>query len=146
VPDNPLSVPAFLAAFLGCWQGGLLVISAAPVPALPGTARTGRRVRGPRFAEVPFPVRGLCSIVAKSTKAIAGAVQPAFNAGADSLDQIPLRYVLAFTAVIITTAREYLAADGAPPEQADRMHAAFTKSVMPHVTVWTRAYVDAASW
>lgn len=65
---------------------------------------------------------------------------------ADSLDHIPLRYLLAFTAVVITTARDYLAAKGAPPEQVDRMHAAFTKSVMLHVTVWTRPYADAPWW
>jgi hypothetical protein len=28
--------------------------------------------------------------------------------------------------------------------QVSRMHAAFTKSVMLHVTVWTRAYADPA--
>jgi hypothetical protein len=65
---------------------------------------------------------------------------------ADSLDHIPMRYLLAFTAVIITTAREYLAAKGAPREHVDRMHSAFTKSVMLHVTLWTRAYVDDDSW
>jgi hypothetical protein len=65
---------------------------------------------------------------------------------ADSLDHIPMRYLLGFTAVVIATAREYLAAKGASPEQVDRMHAAFTKSVMLHVTVWTRPYVDAAWW
>ena len=42
--------------------------------------------------------------------------------------------------------REYLAATGAPPEQVDRMHSAFTKSVMLHLTVWTRAYVDDPTW
>ncbi|MFC7641749.1 protoglobin domain-containing protein [Streptosporangium lutulentum] len=35
---------------------------------------------------------------------------------------------------------------GASAEQVDRMHAAFTKSVMLHVTVWTRPYVAAADW
>jgi Protoglobin len=65
---------------------------------------------------------------------------------ADSLDHIPMRYLLAFTAVVITTAREYLAATGATAERVDRMHAAFTKSVMLHVTVWTRAYTGAAGW
>jgi hypothetical protein len=65
---------------------------------------------------------------------------------ADSLDHIPLRYLLAFTAVVITTARDYLAATGAPPGQVDRMHAAFTKSVLLHVTVWTRAYAGIADW
>jgi glutaredoxin len=65
---------------------------------------------------------------------------------ADSLDHIPMRYLLAFTAVVIATARDYLAATGATPEHVDRMHSAFTKSVMLHVTVWTRAYVDDGSW
>jgi hypothetical protein len=65
---------------------------------------------------------------------------------ADSLDHIPMRYLLAFTAVVIVTAREYLAVTGAPPEQVDRMHSAFTKSVMLHLTVWTRAYVDDPTW
>ena len=65
---------------------------------------------------------------------------------ADSLNHIPMRYVLAFSAVVIATAREYLAVTGAPPEQVDRMHSAFTKSVMLHVTVWTRAYLDDPSW
>ena len=32
------------------------------------------------------------------------------------------------------------------PDQVGRMHSAFTKSVMLHVTVWTRAYVDATMW
>ncbi|SNT19922.1 Protoglobin [Streptosporangium subroseum] len=64
----------------------------------------------------------------------------------DSLDHIPMRYLLAFTAVVIATARDYLADGGASTEQVNRMHAAFTKSVMLHVTVWTRPYVDAADW
>jgi len=65
---------------------------------------------------------------------------------ADSLDQIPMRYLLAFTAVVIATARDYLSAKGATVQQVDRMHAAFTRSVMLHVTVWTRAYVDDSVW
>ena len=65
---------------------------------------------------------------------------------ADSLDHIPMRYLVAFTAVVIATAREYLGATGAEPEQVDRMHSAFTKSVMLHLTVWTRAYVSDGSW
>jgi hypothetical protein len=65
---------------------------------------------------------------------------------ADSLDHIPLRYLLTFTAVVIVTSRDYLAAKGAAPAQVDRMHAAFTKSVMLHVTAWTRPYVDTKQW
>lgn len=66
--------------------------------------------------------------------------------GVDSLEQIPMRYLLAFTAVVIASARDYLARKGAAAPQVDRMHAAFTKSVMLHVTVWTRAYVDGPAW
>ncbi|MFJ4922851.1 protoglobin domain-containing protein [Streptomyces sp. NPDC088725] len=43
---------------------------------------------------------------------------------ADSLDRVPMRYLLAFTAVVIATARGFLAAKGAPLEQVDRMHSA----------------------
>jgi hypothetical protein len=57
-----------------------------------------------------------------------------------------MRYLLAFTAVVITTAREYLAAGGTMPGEVSLMHAAFTKSVMLHVTLWTQPYVDAAVW
>jgi hypothetical protein len=62
---------------------------------------------------------------------------------ADSGPFVPLRYLLAFTAVVIATARRFLAAKGADGEQLDRLHSAFTKSVTLHVTVWTRAYGDA---
>jgi hypothetical protein len=64
---------------------------------------------------------------------------------ADSAPLIPMRYVLAFAAVVIATAREFLA-NGAGGQKLDRLHAAFTKSVMLHVTVWTRAYNDSSSW
>jgi hypothetical protein len=64
---------------------------------------------------------------------------------ADSLDHIPLRYLLAFTATIITSSRDYLA-KGASGERLDALHAAFTKSVMLHVTVWTRPFVPAQNW
>ena len=37
---------------------------------------------------------------------------------ADSLNHIPMRYVLAFSAVVIARAREYLAATGAPPNRS----------------------------
>lgn len=65
---------------------------------------------------------------------------------ADSLDHIPMRYLLGFTAVVITSSRRYLTAGGASPAEVDRMHAALTKSVMLHVTLWTRAYVDETNW
>ncbi|MEU0495332.1 protoglobin domain-containing protein [Mycobacterium sp. NPDC006124] len=65
---------------------------------------------------------------------------------ADSVDHIPLRYLLAFTAVVITTSRAYLTDGRHTAEEVDAMHAAFTKSVMLHVTVWTRAYTAGDQW
>lgn len=65
---------------------------------------------------------------------------------ADSVEHIPLRYLLAFTAVVITTSRDYLARKGHSPDEVQQMHSGFTKSVMLHVTVWTRPYVPADNW
>lgn len=65
---------------------------------------------------------------------------------ADSVDHIPMRCVLAFTAVVITSARHYLAAVKHPTQQVDEMHTAFTKAVLLHVTVWTRAYTAESQW
>jgi hypothetical protein len=65
---------------------------------------------------------------------------------ADAPDHIPLRYLLAFTAVVLVSAREFLAAEGHSAEDVDRMHAAWTKTVLLHVTLWTRPYVPAENW
>lgn len=70
---------------------------------------------------------------------------PGYTYGTAEAATSPLT-LLAFTAVVIATSRDYLGAKGASAEQVDRMHAAFTKSVLLHVTVWTRPYVDAADW
>jgi hypothetical protein len=48
--------------------------------------------------------------------------------------------------VVVTSSRGYLAATGVSAEDVDRVHAAFTNSVMRHVTVWTRPYDAAANW
>ena len=65
---------------------------------------------------------------------------------ADSVEHIPMRYLLAFTAVVITTSRDYLGRRGHGAGDVERMHAAFTKSVLLHVTAWTRPYVSAENW
>lgn len=65
---------------------------------------------------------------------------------ADSLDHIPMRYLLAFTAVVLTTSRDFLAGRGHPREDVDRMHEAWTKAVLLHLTLWTRPYVSAENW
>ena len=59
---------------------------------------------------------------------------------------VPLRYVSAFTAVVVTTAKEFLAQSGARPEEVDRMHAAWTKAVLLSVTLWSRPYTKDGWW
>jgi hypothetical protein len=64
---------------------------------------------------------------------------------ANSLNHIPLRYLLAFTGQVIASMRGYLA-KGASGDRLDQLQSAVTKSVTLHVTVWTRAYADYIDW
>ena len=59
---------------------------------------------------------------------------------------LPLRYLLAFTAVVNDTIKPFLANRGATPETVEAMHRAWCKSVLLHVTLWTRAYVAESDW
>jgi Protoglobin len=65
---------------------------------------------------------------------------------ADAAEHIPMRYWVAFTAVVLVTARDYLSRKGHSEQDVAGMHAAFTKSVMLHLSVWTRAYVGTENW
>lgn len=64
----------------------------------------------------------------------------------ESAEHIPLRYLLAFTAPILTTTRDFLSRKGHSGADVDHMHDAWTKAVMLHVTLWTRPYVGAGDW
>ncbi len=66
--------------------------------------------------------------------------------GVASAPHIPLRYVLAFTAAIITTTRPFLASRGHPAAEVERMYDAWCKAVILHVTLWSEAYVAPADW
>jgi hypothetical protein len=66
--------------------------------------------------------------------------------GVASAPHIPLRYVLAFAAVIITTTRPFLAGRGHPAEEVEQMHDAWCKAVILHVALWSEAYVALADW
>jgi hypothetical protein len=59
---------------------------------------------------------------------------------------IPLRHVIAFSAVVINTIKPFLERGGHSPEEVEKMHQAWTKAVMLHVTLWSRAYVPEADW
>lgn len=66
--------------------------------------------------------------------------------GVASAPHIPLRYVLAFAAAVITTTRPFLARRGHPAEEVERMYDAWCKAVILHVTLWSAAYVPHADW
>lgn len=66
--------------------------------------------------------------------------------GASTPPQLPLRYLIAFTAVINDTIKPFLAKGGDNPEQVEAMHRAWCKAVLLHVTLWSRAYVAESDW
>jgi hypothetical protein len=59
---------------------------------------------------------------------------------------IPLRHVIAFSAVVINTVKPFLARGEHTPEEVEKMHQAWCKAVMLHVTLWSRAYVPEDDW
>jgi hypothetical protein len=65
---------------------------------------------------------------------------------AESPDHIPMRYLLAFTAPILTTTKGFLSRKGHSAADVERMHDAWTKAVILHVTLWTRPYVGVGDW
>jgi hypothetical protein len=63
--------------------------------------------------------------------------------GVQSTPYVPLRDILAFIAVINETIKPYLAAKGHSPEDVDRMHRAWCKSLQLQAALWSRPYSDA---
>jgi len=53
---------------------------------------------------------------------------------------IPLRDVIAFTAVMNQTIKPFLSSKGHPPQEAERMHAAWCKSVQLQIALWAQLY------
>jgi hypothetical protein len=59
---------------------------------------------------------------------------------ADAAPFIPMRYVIAFTAVINDSIKPFMATRGHSLGVIEKMHKAWCKAVLLHVTLWTRAY------
>jgi hypothetical protein len=66
--------------------------------------------------------------------------------GAQTPDVVPLRYLVAFTSVVITTAKEFLEKKGHSSEEVERMHAAWTKAVLLTLALWSRPYTKERLW
>lgn len=65
---------------------------------------------------------------------------------AESAEHIPMRYLVAFTAPILTTTKDFLRRKGHPAAEVERMHDAWTKAVLLQVTLWTRTYAIESDW
>jgi hypothetical protein len=55
-------------------------------------------------------------------------------------EHIPLRYMVAFIYPITATIKQFLANKGHPPEEVEKMHQAWFKSVVLQVTLWSYPY------
>ena len=62
-----------------------------------------------------------------------------------STSSVPLQDIIAFTTVINSTIKPFLASKKHPPEEVERMHAAWSKSVQLQVALWSRAYTEAGA-
>lgn len=65
---------------------------------------------------------------------------------AQTPDVVPLRYLVSFTSVVITTAKVFLGEKGHSLEEVERMHAAWTKAVVLTLALWSRPYAKAGLW
>jgi hypothetical protein len=59
----------------------------------------------------------------------------------DAPDHIPLRYIIAFVYPITATIKPFLANGEHGPEEVDKMHDAWFKSVVMQVALWAYPYV-----
>jgi Protoglobin len=66
--------------------------------------------------------------------------------GAHSPDVVPLRYLWAFAGPVISGAREFLRNNGHSAAEVERMHLAWTKSVLLTLALWARPYARDALW
>lgn len=65
---------------------------------------------------------------------------------ADTPSQVPLRYLIAFTAPVLEVMRSRLAAEGLAVDEIDRLHAAWSKAVILSIALWSRPYTRADLW
>ena len=62
--------------------------------------------------------------------------------GVQSTSYVPLRDIIAFTAVMNETIKPYLAANGNSAEEVDKMHRAWCKSMQMQLALWVGPYTD----
>ena len=62
--------------------------------------------------------------------------------GVQSTSYVPLRDIIAFTAVMNETIKPYLGAKGNSAEEVDKMHRAWCKSIQMQLALWVGPYTD----
>jgi hypothetical protein len=62
--------------------------------------------------------------------------------GVQSTPYVPLRDILAFIAVMNETIKPFLAAKGHSPEDVQKMHQAWCKSMQLQMALWAKPYAD----
>ncbi len=62
--------------------------------------------------------------------------------GVQSTPYVPLRDIIAFTAVMNETLKPYLAAKGNSAEEVNKMHWAWCKSIQMQLALWVGPYTD----
>jgi hypothetical protein len=60
--------------------------------------------------------------------------------GVQSTPHVPLRDIIAFIPVMNETIKPYLAAKGHSPEEVEKMHLAWCKSLQLQISLWTGLY------
>ena len=66
--------------------------------------------------------------------------------GAQTPELVPLRYLLAFTSVVALDVHKFFVEEGVGGEDLLRLQEAWTKAVILHVSLWSRAYAREGLW
>jgi hypothetical protein len=66
--------------------------------------------------------------------------------GVASVPHIPLRYMIAFIYPIAATIRPFLAKKGHSPEDVEKMHTAWFKSIVLQTAIWSLPYAKEGDW
>ncbi len=66
--------------------------------------------------------------------------------GVDAPEHIPLRYMISFIYPITATMRRFLEGGGRTDEEVEKMHQAWFKAVVLHVTLWSQPYAKEGSF
>jgi hypothetical protein len=66
--------------------------------------------------------------------------------GAKAADNVPMRYLAPIVFPVTATLKPFLAKKGHSPEEVEKMHAAWVKSLLLQVTLWSHPYVKAGDY